>query len=170
MLYFGLGANMLPVDVATLRTQPGQSNPLTRWQLISPIQVSHMFNHRAIDVLKMDCEGCEFAIARDVALHQPRFFSRVGQFAIELHLSKFFASTDEHIHYLGLLFYILEREGLILVDARIERLHPKHESYGCDDKLVAANFPCGKRQMGHNYLFARTTKVRSDGNIVLRVW
>ena len=40
-----------------------------------------------IPILKMDCEGCEYAIARDVLLEEPLFFHSVDQFTFEAHLN-----------------------------------------------------------------------------------
>jgi hypothetical protein len=39
-------------------------------------------------VLKMDCEGCEYSIYTSVMEHDPNFFQRVDQFALEVHLSR----------------------------------------------------------------------------------
>lgn len=32
---------------------------------------------------QMDCEGCEYALARDVLAEDPAFFHHVSQFAVE---------------------------------------------------------------------------------------
>ena len=60
----------------------------------------------------MDCEGCEYKLFEDVMAHDPLFFTRVDQFAIEVHLSKTIgASSDENVIMYGKLLALLHRSG-----------------------------------------------------------
>jgi hypothetical protein len=38
-----------------------------------------------VDIVKIDCEGCEWGVFEDLAANHPDLLSRVGQLAIELH-------------------------------------------------------------------------------------
>ena len=108
-----------------------------------------------VTVLKMDCEGCEYALAEDVAATAPNFFKTVDQFAFEVHLPRGFMSSWHHVHNLALLFLQLESAGLELAYARIDRCGPIDEAAGCHPDIVEAGFPCEPMGMCHNYLFAR---------------
>lgn len=110
-----------------------------------------------LSVLKMDCEGCEYSLARDVLLEDPKFFSNVDQLAIELHVSKQWISTHEHLYSLGLLFNLLDDAGLSLQDAQIGGCALHHETMGCMDELVAVGYPCGIGNSCQNLLFARVS-------------
>lgn len=43
---------------------------------------------RQLAVLKIDCDGCEFATYNDTMAHDPHFFERVAQIEIEVHISR----------------------------------------------------------------------------------
>ncbi|KAG2483029.1 hypothetical protein HYH03_018059 [Edaphochlamys debaryana] len=111
--------------------------------------------HARISVLKMDCEGCEFAIARDVEREEPDFWQKVDQFAVEIHVPKKFMPTDEHVIELGRLFSQLELAGLHLRDAMMTSCSQEDESTGCHPMLQKVGYPCEKEQMCQNLLFAR---------------
>lgn len=121
----------------------------------SPPRVMALFGHSWISVLKMDCEGCEFALARDVAAADPTFFSRVGQFAVEVHVPRTFLKGGMELHFLGLLYHMLSAHGFELVQAKVKMCGRKHEETGCLPELVALGYPCGIGRGCHNYLFAR---------------
>jgi len=108
-----------------------------------------------IDVLKMDCEGCEYALARDILEEDPKFFDRIGQFAVELHVSRRWVNSLDRIINLGKLFLLMEEAGIEVISARIGGCHPDDEAPGCHPKLVELGYPCGTNQMCQNLLFAR---------------
>ena len=64
-LFFAVGANMLDKydDYARGRTGKLQSH----WDTVSLPKLQNFLGHKNINLVKMDCEGCEYAIARDVA-------------------------------------------------------------------------------------------------------
>jgi len=115
-----------------------------------------------IDVLKMDCEGCEYALARDILAEDPKFFERVGQFAIELHVSRVWINSLEPILNLGKLYLLMEESGMRLVSADIHDCHPDDEAPGCHEKLVELNYPCGPRKMCQNVLFAKQSRTTTE--------
>ena len=114
-----------------------------------------VLNKSFLNVLKLDCEGCEYALAREISLTNPHFFEKVGQFALEIHVSKFWITDKEHEHGLGILFYLLEQAGLKIFHAEIVACSYDHEVYGCPSTFEQIGFPCGIGKMCHNYLFAR---------------
>lgn len=153
--FFPIGAPML-----NLKEQGGAGSLSgiagSQWLTASPVQLKRLFMHHMLAVLKMDCEGCEYAIVRDLFIFQePRFFQSVEQFAFEAHVSKAWASTDEHVHYLGLLFHVLFREGFELVRWKVGGCYRPHEMLGCIETLANTSFPCGRRKMCHEYTFSR---------------
>lgn len=112
--------------------------------------------HDFIDVLKMDCEGCEYSLAKDVWFEEPDFFNHVGQFAVEMHTSRAWLKTQEAVYSLGRLFYMLDKAGLVLQDAEITGCARIKEEEGCMEEVIESGFPCGVTKSCHNYLFARS--------------
>lgn len=124
--------------------------------LMRPVELMQFLGHKSVSVLKMDCGGCEYAIARDLFEDgDPRFFSKVGQFAFEAHVSREWTKSTDHVHYLGLLFHILEREGFKLIRKAILPCDRKDEVLGCMGELKDLGYPCGPRKTCHEYSFAR---------------
>ncbi|KXS19230.1 hypothetical protein M427DRAFT_472148 [Gonapodya prolifera JEL478] len=149
VLFFQIGATTLS------ESQSEKYNWGKPWFVSSVPEIQKFFKHDQIDVLKMDCEGCEYALARDVAEHNPSFFHNVRQFTIEIHISKVWIKDSEHVHNLGLLFLQLEDAGLELMDADLEPCWTGHEAAGCDEEMVELGFPCKQLIMCQNYIFAR---------------
>ena len=74
----------------------GGDNSQSDWFFMSPPLLAKLVapGNMPIPVLKMDCEGCEYALYDDVIQHDPSFFMRVDQFVIEVHLSKSIGAAD----------------------------------------------------------------------------
>lgn len=111
--------------------------------------------HNRIAILKMDCEGCEYSLAEDVAVEDPHFFDHVDQFAIEVHVSKNWLHSEDALRSLGMLYRYLEDAGLELQHAEVLGCDPKHEQMGCMAELEEMGYPCGLGKSCHNYLFAK---------------
>jgi len=109
-----------------------------------------------LDVLKMDCEGCEYAIARDILEEDPDFFEKVDQAAYEFHVSKVWINTEQHIINMGKLFYLMDKAGFELITSVINPCSEKDETPGCMPKLIELGYPCGMKKMCQNFLFAKT--------------
>lgn len=77
------------------------------WWFSSVTASAKYFGMETVDVLKLDCEGCEFAFTRDVLAEDPKFLDRVGQLTIELHTSKAWMRTTEQLYYFALLFALV---------------------------------------------------------------
>mmetsp|Transcript_8360 Transcript_8360/g.12128 ORF Transcript_8360/g.12128 Transcript_8360/m.12128 type:complete len:339 (-) Transcript_8360:1615-2631(-) len=130
------------------------------WWVASVPSVKRFLDVKHITVLKMDCEGCEFSIARDIVNEDPNFFQHVDQFTFEAHLNKNWLDSKEALYYFALLFKLLHEAGLEIMGTNIG---------GCgslDDKgyireLIEIGYPnhWGRRPVGrrscHEYLFAR---------------
>eukprot|EP00928_Gymnodinium_smaydae_P032585 TRINITY_DN23557_c0_g1_i1.p1 TRINITY_DN23557_c0_g1~~TRINITY_DN23557_c0_g1_i1.p1 ORF type:complete len:475 (-),score=60.37 TRINITY_DN23557_c0_g1_i1:389-1813(-) len=154
-----LGPSMRFVRVAA----PAMYAPQSDWIEMSPVGLLRsMGADGRLDVLKMDCEGCEYTIA-DYVLCKGRFahacdrnfFHKVDQFALEVHTMDSMLLTERHGLNLGKLFWLLNEAGLSII-------HSHYLSCGevppkCPDILRKAGYPCvGAEGQCHNYLFART--------------
>jgi len=124
------------------------------YRTLTPVQLMKRYGHARVHLLKMDCEGCEYALVEE--LHtDPQFLRRVDQVVLEVHLSKKWASTRRHVHNLGLLYHALFAAGFRLLDVQITGCAPEDEATGCVDEFRRLGFPCGHAQHCHNYLFAK---------------
>lgn len=109
----------------------------------------------ALAVLKMDCEGCEYEVAKAVAEEDPRLFARVDQVTLEVHVSRTWMRDVDDMFHLGMLFHMMQREGLQLQHASLDACGAKDEAAGCLPEFVASGMTCVRHAMCHNYLFAR---------------
>lgn len=149
-----IGAKMLTVDRAPGRDPKGNQ---ASWFSTSMPRLMKWREDERVDVLKMDCEGCEYSLAKDVAFEDPLFFEKVGQFAVEIHVTKVWLKSAEHLYSLGRLLQQLESAGLRLAHSEITSCAPKDEAAGCMDELADIGLPCGRRNSCHNFLFARSS-------------
>jgi len=143
--------HFLPVGARTL--DPSSD---ARWALLTTLpRLRRWLGDDRLAVLKMDCEGCEYALAEDILQEDPTFFDHVEQFAVEIHVSRVFMTSPQHGLNLGRLFLLLERSGLQLIEALLGPCGPPHETSGCTAELVESGYPCGPNLMCQNLLFAR---------------
>lgn len=136
-----------PTGAAVLQKVPFPTTNLTT--------VKKEHQHSMIDVLKMDCEGCEYAISRDVSTHEPRFFDHVHQFAVELHIDQVCLQGCEELKGFGQLLELLQNSGLKLEHAELTPCSRWKERQGCLLDLQQFGFPCSRGKMCQNLLFAR---------------
>ena len=128
---------------------------MPQWHMVTTVPgLRSWLRHSYISVLKMDCEGCEYSVARDVLLEDPNFWSRVDQFAVEVHLARTWIKSDDHILHLGALILQLGYAGLELVHASVGGCAEADEAMGCHP-LLPQSMTCGPGRMCQNYLFAR---------------
>ena len=123
------------------------------WIYAGVPQMMDAFQAHHLDVLKLDCEGCEFAVSGDILKAGFNIFRTIDQVVVELHLSDAFLKSQDHVIELGKLFFLLRAADLQLIDAQITELADYHET-GCD-RLADTGYPCKQHAACHNLLFAR---------------
>eukprot|EP00930_Biecheleria_cincta_P099131 TRINITY_DN90778_c0_g1_i1.p1 TRINITY_DN90778_c0_g1~~TRINITY_DN90778_c0_g1_i1.p1 ORF type:complete len:351 (+),score=62.99 TRINITY_DN90778_c0_g1_i1:67-1053(+) len=156
------GAPMLP------DTEASVSNSTDNWTSISPARLASMMAPgESIPILKMDCEGCEYALYQGVMASDPDFFKRVDQFAVEVHLSKFFMKGRREMIEYGRLLSLLFATGFELQDQSLMHcaeekeatgLLPEfHESGYFDTINDVVRLLTLRRGHCENFLFAKTS-------------
>lgn len=141
----------LPMAASSLATE-------RKFDLVTTVPAFRLWQHHDfIDILKMDCEGCEYALAEDILREDPTFFKNVGQFVVEVHVGNKWITSHQHVVNLGMLFVLLEEAGLRLQNAKIVGCSPWDEELGCPDSLTKLNYPCTRPGFGqcHMYAFSR---------------
>lgn len=147
--FFPIGADML-FEVPWVQTNVSS---FKKWR-----------NHKQINVLKMDCEGCEYALSRDVLSNDPSLFRSIDQFAVEVHVANELMGCRE-FKALGSLYSLLSDSGLTLKHASLQNCG-RLELSGCPSFLdESTGYPCSRRHMCHNLLFSRDERQAvSNGN------
>lgn len=154
----GAGARTDQTTVTTIMLKGTERERIGGWVTAAPSQLMEAFQHDSLALLKMDCEGCEYAIVRDIIkFRHYRFFQKVQQFTFEAHVSQNFMKSKRHLFYFGMLMHILFKEGFHLVKYEIGACAPVDEDKGCREELSSVSFPCGNTKMCHEYLFARVS-------------
>ena len=96
-----------------------------------------------INVLKLDCEGCEVALSRDILREDPSFLQHVDQINLETHVTRTWINSTEHAYYFGLHFALLEEAGFDLEWSSVFGCSKRHEITGCVPEMEEYEFPCG---------------------------
>jgi hypothetical protein len=122
------------------------------WSMFAPVELQ-MVLQRPLYILKMDCEGCEYVIARDVLKYDASFFNKVYQFNFEVHAPKRFLTDSTDAHSLGELYHLLHKAGLRLVHSDGMGCGQNDQAKGCVKTLTDAGFPCAPGCQ--SFLFAR---------------
>jgi len=86
------------------------------WHTFSVPELRAWADH-PLYALKMDCEGCEYSLAKDILQSDPRFFDRIFQFNIEVHTPRVYMTKNEHAYDLGRLYRLLNLAGMRLQHA-----------------------------------------------------
>ena len=150
---FGAPANIQTKEESKLLAENERNNEL--WTIASPVQLAKLVAPKSrISVLKMDCEGCEYSIYKDIMKHDPYFFEKVDQFAIEVHLSKQWMRSDYELIQYGKLLHMLFTFGFKLQHVMTTHCAPVHEGTGLLKSLTDTGY---YSNTGHceNFLFAR---------------
>lgn len=122
-----------------------------------------------VDIMKIDCEGCEIALSRDILAEDPSFFTYIDQMTIETHVTKAWINSTEELYYFGLLFPLLEEAGFTMVSSMVFGCNNRHEKYGCMEEFGEWGFSCGlgpnrkKAWSCHDFLFVKTDKAYKNG-------
>jgi len=141
MPFFRFGAAMLPT--MTLPQYPSGSVPM----------MAKALGRGRPTILKMDCEGCEFQLARSVIQDDPHFFDDVAQLVIEGHsCHTLMEPPEEAEENWSALLVMLKRSGL-----RIMHYHGAHCAAQRPPWTELQFFP--KTHCCHNFLFANPARV-----------
>jgi len=144
--FHNIGATMLQDNEERLTNKGGAGD----WWLTSFPKLRYFLGLEKIDVLKIDCEGCEVAMPRDILREDPRFLFHVDQISIETHVTKTWMTTREHVYYFGLMFALLEEAGFKMEWSSIFGCSKRHEVTGCMSEFQKYGWPCGyKPWPGH---------------------
>jgi hypothetical protein len=145
------------IGAKLLRGNEEQMHANTDWWSTSIPSLRKFLNISNINVLKMDCEGCEYSLARDIVLEEGAssdFFHHVDQFSFEVHLTKLWMPDTESLYYLGLLFKLMDDAGLKSYQATLGSCSGRHERYGCLPQLKEIGYPSCPNSC-HDYLFVK---------------
>jgi len=127
------------------------------WPETTPLEMYKASGWSHLDVLKMDCEGCEYYFGKYLEENDPHFFDNVGQFNLEIHGLRKWAKTPAHVESLGLLLHFVYSSGLSFIDVEKGRCGPQNtREYGVIPEMRQFTFI--SRYYGcTNFLFARTS-------------
>lgn len=139
--FHNIGATVLQDNEERLINKGGGE----KWWMTSVPKLRYFLNLEKIDILKMDCEGCEVAMARDILREDPEFLRKVDQISIETHVTKTWMTTREHVYYFGLMFPLLEEAGFKMEWSSIFGCSKRHEITGCMPEFKKYGWPCGYR-------------------------
>lgn len=139
MTFHNIGATVLQDNEERLINKGGAEE----WWMTSFPKLRYFLGLEKIDILKIDCEGCEVALSRDMLREDPEFLFKVDQISIETHVTKTWMSTREHIYYFGLMFVLLEEAGFKIEWSSVFGCSKRHEVAGCMPELGKYGWPCG---------------------------
>jgi len=137
--FHNVGASMLVANEERNVNKGGSGE----WWDTSMTSLRYWLKLEHVNIIKMDCEGCEFALARDILREDPTFLYNVDQISIETHVSKSWMTTREHFYYFALHFALLEEAGYKLEWSDLFGCSKRHEITGCFEELNTYGFPCG---------------------------
>lgn len=144
MTFHNIGAN-----------SPGEAS--NKWLQTSVPALRKWLKHQRVEVLKMDCEGCEYSIAADILAEDPDFFHAVRQFAVEVHWSRVWVKSTTEMYGFASMLDLLEEAGFQLMHADLTTCGPADQQTGLLPELEPL-FPLlfeGSPTHCHNYLFAK---------------
>eukprot|EP00543_Licmophora_paradoxa_P001148 CAMPEP_0202447372 /NCGR_PEP_ID=MMETSP1360-20130828/6140_1 /ASSEMBLY_ACC=CAM_ASM_000848 /TAXON_ID=515479 /ORGANISM="Licmophora paradoxa, Strain CCMP2313" /LENGTH=288 /DNA_ID=CAMNT_0049064443 /DNA_START=170 /DNA_END=1036 /DNA_ORIENTATION=- len=159
-----IGAKMMSPNHQQKANEKRKNNP--KWWIASVPAVKKFLNIEKITVLKMDCEGCEYSLARDALAEDPLFFHSVEQFTFEVHLNTPWVNNTETFYYYAQLFKMLYEAGLDVMSTSIRRCGPDKEALPPFAALEELNYPgqvrdFEARRSCQEYLFAKSNNWHS---------
>jgi len=137
--FHNIGASMIVPNEERLIDKGGEEE----WWDISMPKLRFFLGLEKIEVVKLDCEGCEVALARDILREDPSYLFHVDQMSIETHVTRTWLNSTEHVYYFGMHFALLEEAGFQLEWSNVFGCSKRHEITGCMPELAEYGFPCG---------------------------
>jgi len=120
-------------------------DPEDDWILASLPQTRQYLGWDYLDFIKIDCEGCEIAMARDILAEDASFLDHVGQISIETHANRNWVDSKEELYYYALMFPLLEDAGFKLIWSSIFGCG-RWETTGCMPEMMSEmDMSCGSR-------------------------
>lgn len=89
----------------------GAVDPRTLTTLAAMVETN---GHTAIDVLKVDCEGCEWAAFEQMARETPGVLDRTSVVFLEIHISPTLIAPSGVAQFNALFDYLVEQQGMRL--------------------------------------------------------
>ena len=156
-----LGSTVSFQNLAMAKLRP-TDNEKPVWNTSVPV-IRQFLGLEQSEVLKLNCEGCEIALTRDVLTQDPSFFHRFNQVSTRKHASKAFVESDEELYYFGLMFPLMEEAGHLLVSSNVVGCRGQHEKPGCRPEFHDWGYHCGnggdennkKPRSCQHFLFAK---------------
>ena len=137
--FHNIGATVLQDNEERLNDKGGAGE----WWMTSFPRLRYFLGLERIDVLKIDCEGCEVAMSRDILREDPGFLFHVDQISIETHVTRTWMTSREHVYYFALMFPLLEEAGFRMEWSSVFGCSKRHEVAGCVPELGRYGWPCG---------------------------
>mmetsp|Transcript_7500 Transcript_7500/g.11159 ORF Transcript_7500/g.11159 Transcript_7500/m.11159 type:complete len:385 (-) Transcript_7500:287-1441(-) len=137
--FHNIGAVTLQDNEERLVNKGGEGD----WWMTSFPKLRYFLGLEKIDVLKIDCEGCEVSLSRDILREDPDFLLHVDQISIETHVTKAWMTTQGHVYYFGLLLTLLEDAGFKMEWSSVFGCAKRHEVAGCMSDFNKYGWPCG---------------------------
>lgn len=137
--FHNVAATMLQNNEERLTNKGGTDE----WWETSFPKLRYFLGLKTIALLKIDCEGCEVALSRDMLREDPYFLHRVDQISIETHVTKTWMTSTEHVYYFGMLFALLEEAGFVMEWSSVFGCSKRHEVTGCMPEFEKYGWPCG---------------------------
>jgi len=144
--FHNVGASMLSDNEERKVDKGGEEE----WWSTSMPKLRYWLGLDHVSIVKLDCEGCEFALSRDMLREDPGYLKTVDQISIETHVSRTWLNSREELYYFALHFALLEEAGFQLEWSEVFGCSKRHEVEGCIPELEKYGFPCGyKPWPGH---------------------
>ena len=146
--FANLAANMVQDNWEREKNKGGEAE----WWYVSFPEVMRIMKVDKINVLKIDCEGCEHAFSRDILLEDPDFLKKVDQISYETHVNKAWINDMETFYYFALIYPLFEEAGFVMEFSNVCGCG-RIEKEGCMDIFDKTDYPCGYRLGGNGFPF-----------------
>lgn len=137
--FHNIGLKTLTANEERLIDKGGEAE----WWEMSIPGIFKALGLKHLEVLKIDCEGCEVALARDILVEDRQFLHKVDQISLETHTSRSWINSTEAAYYFGLIFPLLEEAGFVMEWSDRCGCSKRHEITGCMPEIESWGFPCG---------------------------
>jgi len=160
--FHNIGLKMLRENVEQ------KKDPKDEWILATLPSLRKLLKWNFLDIVKIDCEGCEIAMSRDILAEDADFLNHVGQISIETHATRSWINSTEELYYYALQFSLLEDAGFKLIWSSVFGCG-RHEHDGCMPEIQGKmGMSCGNKPRNaknlvpigrscHDWLWSRTS-------------